>query len=149
MLRRSSSISLLALGVAGVMTPLAHAGPQGSASIETEVARLEEVYSQSFVSGDTRIAERLVAQDFVGFEPNGKTSDKAAILADVRNDPRPTSLKIPALTVKVHGDTALALGTEVDLMPGNKTVGRRWLDTWRKTPDGWRLVGSAEMTSPP
>jgi ketosteroid isomerase-like protein len=110
---------------------------------------MEEVYSQSFVTGDVRMAERLVAEDFIGFEPNGKTSDKAGVLADVRSEPRPTSLKITALTVRAHGDTATALGTEEDVVPGaTARAHRRWLDTWRRTAGGWRLVGSAEITPP-
>ena len=136
---------MLAVGVSVAMAPSAGFA-QDAAAIEKEIARLEQVYSQSFVSGDTRVAERLVADDFVGLEPDGKTSDKAGTLADVKGEPRATSLTIPALTVKMHGDTALALGTEVDVMPGSSVpVRRRWLDTWRKTPEGWRLIASAEI----
>lgn len=49
-----------------------------------EVAQMEEVYSESFVTFDTSVAERVVAADFVGLEPDGKTSDKSGILADFR-----------------------------------------------------------------
>ena len=116
----------------------------------THKTQLEEVYSQSFVTGDTRVAERMVADDFVGLEPNGKTSDKAAVLVDVTSEPRPTSLKITALTVRLHGDTAIALGTEEDTNAGTTTLTlRRWLDTWRNTPAGWRLVASAEIVPAP
>jgi ketosteroid isomerase-like protein len=141
--------ALLVCLVGGInsLSSSAQAQPADAAQ---EVARLEEAYSQSFVTGDTRIAERLVAADFVGLEPNGKTSDKAAILVDVKSEPRPTSLKITALTVRLHGDTAMALGTEEDTNAGTTSLThRRWLDTWRNTPDGWRLIASAEIVLQP
>lgn len=141
--------SALLIGLMGALCPLfsIHAQPGGGAK---EIARLEEVYSQSFVTGDTKVAARLVADDFVGFEPDGKTSDKAGILADVLSEPRPKSLKITALTVRLHGDTAIALGTEEDTMPGTAALAhRRWLDTWRNTPQGWRLISSGEIIPQP
>jgi len=139
-----------AVGLMGVLGPLSAARAEPADPVTREIARLEEEYSQSFVSGDTRIAQRLVTDDFVGLEPNGKISDKTAILADVTSEPRPTSLKIAALTVRRLGDTAIALGTEEDTYPGTTTIARRrWLDTWRKTPAGWRLAASAEITVQP
>jgi ketosteroid isomerase-like protein len=135
--------------LAGALCPLSptHAAPANQPA--REIADLEKVYSQSFVTGDTRVAQLLVADDFVGVEPDGKTSDKPAILLDVKSTPRPTSLRIPALSVRLHDDTAIALGTEEDTYAGKKAVTRRrWLDTWKKTPDGWRLVSSAELLLP-
>lgn len=96
------------------------------------------------------MAERLVAKDFLGLEPVGKTSDKAGILAEVRGEPRPTSLKITAISVQFHGDTAIALGTEEDTDAGaTKIAHRRWLDTWRKSDSGWLLQSSAEIVPQP
>ncbi|QUD86591.1 nuclear transport factor 2 family protein [Phenylobacterium montanum] len=140
----------LAAGLMAALCPLAPARAAPDAAAQQEVARLEEAYSQSFVTGDVSIAQRLVAEDFVGCEPDGKTSDKAAILADVRSEPRATSLKITALTVRLHGDTAIALGSEEDAYAGaTAPTHRRWLDTWRNTADGWRLVASAEVLVKP
>jgi ketosteroid isomerase-like protein len=91
-----------------------------------------------------------LVDNFIGFEPNGKTSDKAGILAYVRSKDRLTSLKITALSVRVHGDTAIALGTEDHIAVGTTAVSHlRWLDTWKHTPDGWRLLSSAEIVPTP
>ena len=137
---------LVALLLTAVAPAAVAASPAGAGR---EVARAEAVYSQSFVTGDVSVAKRMVADDFVGIEPDGKTSDKAGVLADVTSTPRATSLKISALIVRVHGDTAIALGTEEDTYPGKPGVTRRrWLDTWRNTPAGWRLIASAELMPP-
>ena len=146
---RRSWLTFLAVAACSLLSPV-HVRAASDADVSKEIARMEEVYSQSFVTGDTAVAERLVATDFVGFEPDGKTSDKAGILADVKSEPRPTSLKITALTVRLHGDTAIALGTEEDTNAGTpKLSHRRWLDTWRKTASGWILVSSAEIVQQP
>jgi hypothetical protein len=140
----------LLIGLLAALYPLsaAHADPR--ADIAQEIGQLEDAYSQSFVTGDAKVAERLLAADFVGFDPSGKTWDKATMLADVRSEPHQTSAKITALTVRQYGDTAIALGTEEDTNAGATAVAhRRWLDTWKRTPNGWRLVASAEITPQP
>lgn len=139
----------LLIGLVWGPPPLAAAMDAQRAADARTIAGLEETYSQSFVTGDDRVAKRLISDDFIGFESNGKTSDKAAVLADVKDEPRPKSLTIPSLTVRLHGDTAVALGTEEDVMPDGKQIHRRWLDTWRRTGEGWQLVSSGETIPQP
>jgi hypothetical protein len=111
-----------------------------------EVGRLENLYSQSFVTGDERIPERLLADDFIGFGSNGKPWDKVAMRAEVRSLPHQASAKITSISVRVHGDTAIALGTEDDVSsPATAVSHRRWLDTWIRTGKGWRMAASAEI----
>lgn len=114
------------------------------------ISAAESAYSQSFVTGDTSVAQRLVDPDFLGTEPDGRPVDKAGVLADVTDPHRPDKLVITALVVRVHGDTAIALGTEED---SHRTASRvthmRWLDSWRRTQAGWRLIASAEYALKP
>lgn len=115
---------------------MAHADENNA--VAKQIARLETVYSQTFVTGDRRTAERILADDFVGvMGSDGKRYDKAAMLAEVESLPRQASAKITSVTVRPHGDTAIALGTEDDTNPHSSTVAHRlWLDTWKRTPAG-------------
>lgn len=112
----------------------------------TRIADLERRYSQSFVTGDATVAQRLLAKDFIGFGPNGKSWDKAAMLATVRTLPHQASARITSLVIRVHGATVIASGTEDDIDAGSTTVShRRWLDTWQRFRSGWRMIASAEI----
>ncbi len=135
--------SLLAL------TPLPSvAGP--AAAKGQDVRQLETLYSQSFVTGDASVAERLLADDFIGFGPSGKTWDKAAMLAMVQSTPHQASAKITSIIVRRHGDTAIALGAEEDTTAPSMSVSHReWLDTWRRSAKGWVMIASAEIEPKP
>ena len=100
MIRQTRVLGALATGLMTTIAPLAFAHAQDTASAEKEVAAVEEAYSQSFVTGDTSVAQRYVSDDFVGLEPDGKTADKASILKDVASEPRPKVLRIPAIIVR-------------------------------------------------
>jgi ketosteroid isomerase-like protein len=135
-------IAILAFGSA----PLSSSAKAQPSKAAREISRLENLYSQSFVTGDERTPERLLADDFIGFGSTGKPSDKTAVLAEVRSLPHQASAKITSISVRVHGDTAIALGTEDDFNASATAAShRRWLDTWMRTAKGWRLAGSAEI----
>lgn len=132
-------------GLAASLCALSAPHAEQPAAAEQEIARLENLYTQSFVTGDANIAERLLPDDFIGFEASAKRSDKAAILAEIKGDGRPAAIKVTSLTIRLHGDTAIALGTEEDTIPNApKPEHVQWLDTWQKTANGWRLIASAE-----
>ena len=115
-------------------------------STADHIANLEHRYSQTFVTGDVRTADRMLANTFVGFGSNGKATDKAAMLAVVRSEPHQTSAKITSLTVRLHGNTAVAFGTEEDTSPRSQNIAHRmWLDTWKLTAEGWKMVASGEI----
>jgi ketosteroid isomerase-like protein len=123
---------------------------QQQSAVARQIGQVEEQYSQSFVTGDITIAQRLLAEDFVGFDADTKRTDKARILEEVKNIPHLEALKITSLTVRQHGDTAIAFGEEEDTLPANAGKSyRRWIDTWQKTPQGWRLLSSAENEPKP
>ena len=145
----ASSPSMLLIGLLAVFA-LPAPVQAGRADPKQQIASLEQDYSEGFVTGDTKVAQRLLSEDFIGFSPSGATWDKARILTEVKSDLRPVSCEITALTVDLHGDTAIALGTEEDTKASAPLIShRRWLDTWRRTSKGWRLVASAEVEPKP
>jgi len=134
----------------GLLSAVPGAWAAAMRGVAEQVADLEDRYSQTFVTGDAATADRLLANAFIGFGSDGKPTDKASMLAEVRREPHQTSARITSLTVRAHGATALALGTEEDTNPGSKAVARRqWLDTWKHTRAGWRLIASAEIAIGP
>ena len=138
----------MAVAAVAISTTVCAAGATGRRGVAEQIAGLENRFSQSFVTGDAATADRLLANAFIGFGSDGKPTDKASMLAEVRREPHQTSARITSLTVRAHGDTAIALGTEEDKSPGSTEVARRqWLDTWKRSGAGWKLVASAEIAA--
>ncbi len=129
--------SMAAACLAGACWAVAPLHAETPATAEQEVTRLENLYTQSFVTGDSGVAERLLPDDFIGYNSDTKPTDKAAILAEIKGASRPAAIAITALKIRLHGDTAIALGTEEDTIPGKTAKEHvQWLDTWMKTPGG-------------
>jgi hypothetical protein len=143
---------LLALAsVAGALCATARAGAEENDVVAKEIVRLEKLYSQTFVTGNSRAAGRILADDYVGMMGSeGKRYDKAAMLAEVNSLPHQTSAKITSVLVRSHGDTAIAFGTEDDTNPNSKIVAHRvWLDTWKRTAAGWSGCSTAGTAARP
>ena len=129
-----------------LLTPLPAVAKKAPETAAQTIARLENAYSQTFVTGDRAAAGTLLADDFTGLNSSGKPYDRASILGDIARAPHQTSAHVDSVQVKVHGDLAIALGTETDTGPGKDKVDHRiWLDTWMRTTGGWKMIASSEM----
>ena len=139
----SASISMIVLMCAPFSASAAE-----TRTVADQIAELENQYSQTFVTGDVATADRLLADNFIGFGSNGKATTKSGMLAEVRSLPHQSAARITAIDVRSHGDTAIAQGTEDDTSADGKDVAHRmWLDTWKLTPSGWKMVASGEITA--
>lgn len=144
---RRGGAALLAFFLVGLASS---ARASGGPTAAGRIADLEGRYSQTFVTGDERTAARTLADAFIGFDSKGRPTSKSKMLEEVRRRPHQTSARITALTVRLYGDTAIALGSEDDTSPGTREVAhRRWLDTWKRGPSGWRMISSAEVAPSP
>jgi len=136
--------------VLGVLSPPSSADAKPGMAAAKQIIALEHHYSHSFVTGDVSVAQRVLADNFLGFGPNGRAWNKAMMLSTVRALPHQASAKIMSIDVRLYGNTAIASGTEADTDVGSPAISyRRWLDTWRHFRSGWRMVASAEIATTP
>ena len=104
--RVSAGILLLCL-----MLPLgaAHAGllPRGSRQ-RREIEHLEQQYRQAMLNGDIVMMRRMLADSYIGIEPNGIIKTKNETLADWEHH-RVTMqrLDLSDVRVRIFGDTAV------------------------------------------
>ena len=131
-----------------VATAPAGAAPRpGEATARREIETGERAWGQAFVHGDAAALERLLADDFVGISPGGKTYTKAQMLKDLRTDPHETADRIDGLSVRFYGDTAIAqahehvVGPPPELEP-SETV---FTDTWVRRGGRWRVVAAEDL----
>lgn len=101
--------SLLVISI----TPLLHgcATPEPEAEVEKYIQAGARQGAESVATGRTEDLERILADDFVGTDPQGRRYGKANMLANTREAPKEfASNKIGPVKVTFFGNTAVAQG---------------------------------------
>lgn len=127
---------------------------------ESDVARLRhktQALLDAVAPGDIAVWDRTLHERFVHMDENGVVRDKPALLAELQ--PLPPGLvgriEIDTFKAELHGDTAV---TAYELQEHLEYHGQplrsrfRSVDTWLKTPQGWRLIAqhtAAALKDPP
>ena len=78
---------------------------------EQQVRQLEHEWIEAFLQGDTATLDRILADDFIFTDPDGKLLTKAEWIADVTSGELSfESIHIDDLQVRMYGDAAVANG---------------------------------------
>jgi ketosteroid isomerase-like protein len=139
---------LLATAIAFVPVPSSRALAQDA---RQEVMRLEDTWAKASMMRDGKAVEALLAPEFTWVSPGGDVFDKAQLVKMISDDQAVyVSGRNTEYAPHVHGNVVVITGlwTVTTRTPaGNKTVQRRWIDTWIKGADGqWRCVGGQSGT---
>lgn len=128
-------------------TEKAHADcgePVSSGPVAEAIRTLEEAGAASNVTGvSVEDAERMFWPGYLAVGQDGSLTTGAAILSKWDPAPWASSFDIKELDIKVHCDTAIAIGLSEALWigapEGAKPVHFRWLNVWTHSNDEWRL----------
>lgn len=114
---------------------------------ERTIIQGERVWGGAFVTGDRATVDRLLADDFIGVDPDGSTYDKARMLQSVRQGPNNTSGQVSAVRVRFFGGTAVAQGREHEVgpSPARRAVDRVWTDVWVLRAGRWRIEAAEDL----
>jgi len=126
--------------------PIGVQAHQTNASAQQTVAALEQTWLISSRTNNPDLIAPLLSERLVSTSSNGKVTDKAAALSDVKNY-KWTSLENSDLRVSVFDNTAIATFTVdgVGVNPSGTpiTEHERWTDTWLKNSKGkWQCIAS-------
>jgi ketosteroid isomerase-like protein len=116
---------------------------------ERYIVESERQWAESVATGDPRTVERILADDFLGVDPNGTLYDKAKMIADTRNAPQYfVSNRLNEIKVRFYGDNAIAQGDE----SWERRSGERgrfvWTDTWIRRNGRWQIVAAEDLIVP-
>jgi ketosteroid isomerase-like protein len=131
------------------------------AAPESDVAALLKRQTQELMDaiapGKAEVWKRYLLEDVVFLDENGKVYDRASLLKELT--PLPAGLvgriEVDRFQMKLHGDTAVVaaeIQEYLDYHGQNLRTRFRFLDTWLRTPDGWRLAArhtAAVLKDPP
>jgi hypothetical protein len=124
---------------------------------EAELRRITQELMDAVAPGRTDVWRRYLHEDVIHLDENGVVREKAALLEELT--PLPAGLvgriEVDRYQARLHGDTAVAAGEVQEYLEyhGQSLRTRfRFLDTWVRTPEGWRLIAghtSAVLKDPP
>jgi ketosteroid isomerase-like protein len=123
------------------------AAPAKSASVEQELIKLENDWSNASVKRDAAVLGRLLADDWTNIDPDGTVVTKTQFLADHKSGVDVVSSAVAdEMKVRVYGDAAVVLGrwTGKEQYKGKDVSGQyRFIDTWIKKDGRWQCVATA------
>jgi ketosteroid isomerase-like protein len=122
--------------------------PAKKSTPEATLREIENKWEASIAAHDPSVIQAYVANDFRGVNAKGKVLNKAALVAQIKNDPDTyTSAKNGRMDVRVYdGRFAVVLGTstEVGKSKDGKAFRRnfRWTDSWVERNGKWQCIAS-------
>ena len=147
-----AQLSFLVVAIASICA-ISSARAQQSNIAETEryIIESERQWAESVANGDASVVERILADDFLGVDPDGNLYEKAKMVADTREAPKEfTSNHLNDVKVRFFGDTAVAQGNESWARRTVTPLNGRfvWTDTWLFRNGKWQIVASEDLIVP-
>jgi ketosteroid isomerase-like protein len=144
--------TLLAFAIA----PCAHAQENAadSSAVEAKLKGMEDAWVKALVNKDQAAVGNMIADDFAGFNPEGKHATKSQLLDEMKNERNTlTSATNDNMDVHVYGpNLATVCGTTTE--KGKDKDGKEfirtyvWLDTWMERNGKWQCIAEGVMKSP-
>ena len=148
---------LLVITLLGLATaPCAHAQENSadSSAVQAKLKGMEDAWVKALVKKDQAAVGNLIADDFAGFNPEGKHIGKSQLLDEAKNEPNTLSLAVNEnMDVHVYGPnlaTVSGITTEKGTDKDGKQFTRSyvWVDTWMERNGKWECIAEGVMLSP-
>jgi len=135
------------LWLASLLFALPSANALAQDAVSKELMRLEDVWAAAAVKKDGPAVGKLLSNQFLSFNTEGKLMDRAAVIKEVSEDKEQYVFGSNSnYNVRSFGDTAVIVGVwtaVVRTATGNETRRNAWTDTWMKQADGqWLCIAS-------
>jgi ketosteroid isomerase-like protein len=136
--------------------PCAHAQENAadSSAVEAKLKGMEDAWVKALVNKDQAAVGNMIADDFAGFNPEGKHATKSQLLDEMKNE-RNTLSEATNDNMDVHvyaPNLATVCGTSTE--KGKDKDGKAftrsyaWVDTWMERNGKWECIAEAVMQFP-
>jgi hypothetical protein len=141
-------IWLCLIALSALIAP-AYGADAGSTADREQILQLERDWVKCWVTLDAAANDRIVADDFLGTEPDGKRVTKADLMAELKSGDAPLAsnhLNEDDVTIRFYGDTAVVNGSESWKLKQDGKSGRYiWTDIFVKRNGRWQVVASQDL----
>jgi ketosteroid isomerase-like protein len=115
-------------------------------SVEQTLTQMEHDWGSAEIKKDYAAVDKILADDWVGIDYDGKIVAKAQAMADLKSETSTlTSEELGPMTVRVFGNTAVVTGsdTEKSTDRGKDSSGKYvWTDVFVMRNGHWQVVAS-------
>ena len=142
--------------LAFAIVPRGHAQENAadSSAVETKLKGMEDAWVKALVNKDQAAVGDMIANDFAGFNPDGKHVGKSQLLDEMKNERNTlSSATNDNMDVHVYGpNLATVCGTTTE--KGKDKDGKEftrsyvWVDTWMERNGKWECIAEGVMKSP-
>ena len=117
---------------------------------EQYIRQSEKDWAESVATGDSMVIVRILADDFVGVDPEGNHYTKQQMVRDTHDAPKYfISNHLNDVKVRFYGSTAVAQGDETWVKRKDSSTARFvWTDTWVLRNDKWQIVAAEDLIAP-
>ncbi|MEX0643950.1 MAG: nuclear transport factor 2 family protein [Parvularculaceae bacterium] len=124
---------------------------------ESELKMITQEMLDAIAPGRVDVWEKFLDDGLIHVDETGAVRTKAELIAELAPLPPGLdgNLKVDAFRMRLHGDIAVVAHEDQEYLNyhGQELHSRfRSLDTWRRTPEGWRLIAqqtAAVLKDPP
>jgi ketosteroid isomerase-like protein len=146
-----TGVAILAVSVLLCAIYASRAQESCTAEAEKYIKESERQWAESGANGDATVVERILADDYVGVDPDGSFYDKAKMVSRTREAPKKyVSNHLNEVKVRFYGDTAVAQGSESWVRRTETPLRGRfvWTDTWIRRNGKWQIVAAEDLIAP-
>jgi ketosteroid isomerase-like protein len=119
------------------------------ATVLRYVCDSERAWAESVASGDPSAVQRILSEDFIGVDPDGKQYRKAEMIADtVKAGTHFSSNEIGDVIVRFYGNMAVAQGSETWTRKSGEKGRWVWTDTWLRRNGKWQIIAAEDLQAP-
>lgn len=117
---------------------------------EEYIRQSEKDWAESVASGDTSVIRRILADDFIGVDPEGNQYDKQTMVRETANAPKYfTSNHLNNVKIRFYSNFAIAQGDETWTKRSDSSRGRFvWTDTWIYRNNKWEILSAEDLIAP-
>jgi hypothetical protein len=110
------------------------------------ILKIEQEWNEVYLKGDAAPLQRIIADDYLGTEPDGKRVTKEDLIAGVESS-RLSDGKVNEddLTIRYYGLTAVVNGSSTWRQSGGKSGRFIWTDIFVKRAGQWLVVASQDL----
>ena len=117
---------------------------------EQYIRESERQWAESVASGDTNVIKRILADDFIGVDPEGNQYDKATMIRETATAPQHfLSNHLNDVKIRFYDNFAIAQGDETWIKRSDSSTARFvWTDTWIYRDNKWEILAAEDLIAP-
>ena len=101
--------------LAALVLPVFGQAKADTSSVEQTLMQMERDWTQAGIKKDAAALDRIVADDWVGIDFEGKSTTKAEAMADLKSGSSTTqSAELGPMKVRVFGNAAVVTGSDTE-----------------------------------